>query len=165
MARVVRQYRTTPTSEDSELQDQGQRQRLPDFHTNADGRTRRDRKIRPMHHEIQQPMADDCQTAHPRSARVSAQKVINRPETDAPKEHHHEAVRYGVVREIEGRHPGDAGRDCHPLETHEQQGRPQEIDELRREKQRAERGPRGSRLGPEADSKVSEKHLSSLLER
>src|SRR3972149_5373876 len=54
--------------------------------------------------------------------------------------------------------PHDVASDRHSLDAQQQEGRPQQIDELRGEKQRAERDSRGHRFRPEPDPEVPYEH-------
>jgi hypothetical protein len=52
----------------------------------------------------------------------------------------------------------EPGRDPDLLDAEQQQRRPQQVDELRGEEQRAKGSLRGQRFGGQADGEVSDEH-------
>jgi hypothetical protein len=65
-------------------------------------------------------------------------------------------VRDRIGDEIERRDARDARHDAHFLDAQQQQARPEDIEELRGEDQRAERGGRGELLCAEGDSEMAQ---------
>ncbi len=115
-----------------------------------------------MDHEIKRPVTDHGETHNHSVVRVSANGVVGGPDHQTPHGCAREAVRDGVVVEIERRHACDARRDAHMFESEQQQDRPDQIEKLGCEEQGPEGGAGGEPFGGESHSKMTDEHESTV---
>ena len=111
-----------------------------------------------MRHEIEHPVAHDERGDHQRARTIPPDEVVRHAEQGGPDRAHQQAMRDRIVNEPERRERGVAGGDLDALEARKVEERPQAVDELRREEQRAERNGRHRPLGGERDRVVADQH-------
>ena len=89
-------------------------------------------------------MTDDEQAENDGANTVPPPQQINTGQQHRPAQDGQQAVRNGVMLEDQRGHGSRAGNDAHALDAEQQQGRPQQIEKLRGEKQGAQRDFRGN---------------------
>src|ERR1700739_1976660 len=118
-----------------------------------------------MHHKIQHPVTEHQAAEYPRSSSAAPDSVIEEAHNQRPAHRHGQAMRERIVIEIERLNLGDPRCDSHMLESEKQQYRPEKVQKLRSQNQRAQRGPRSDALCRQGNTKMSDEHLTKLAHR
>src|SRR5439155_24561004 len=91
------------------------------------------------------------------------QREVHDAERDAPDAQRKQAVGVRVADEIQWSHLRRTGLYFHALDTEQHQRRPQQVGELAREKQGAERHGGRRLLRPEPDTEMPDEHRSTSV--
>ena len=83
----------------------------------------------------------------------------------AAQEDHEQAVGPRIAHEVERREGRDAGIDLHLLDPEQDERRPDEVEQLRGDEERAERRARRGALGREGDGEVTDEHGGACARR
>ncbi len=112
-----------------------------------------------MGEEVEEPVAhDEGRERQRRGCTSAAHEEVEAGQSGTPDEQGDQAVRVGVAHEMQRRHDRVARSDVDRLETEKQEGGPQQVGELRREEEGAERDRRDHPLGAEAEGEVADEH-------
>jgi hypothetical protein len=115
--------------------------------------------VRPVRHKVQHPVCRHTKPRNPSPTPTAPQSKIQSSKRNAPQLLCHQTMGTGIRNEIQRSDPYNSRRNPHLLPSPEQKNGPEQIGNLRRENQDAERRPRRSLLRCQPNSRVAEKRI------
>ena len=117
--------------EQAEFEPERDRERVPEAAADQHVRPGPERQVRPMERRVEEPVAEHERADDHGRAAMSSHAEVETAEQHRPGDGHHQAVRPGVVHEVERVRRHQPGHDAHAFDAGEQQDRPEQVDELR----------------------------------
>lgn len=148
--------------EDEAFDREGGWQRPPEAKAHLRRAVDRDGQVRNVGDVVEHPMAEDGQAEDEGVSRPAAEQPVDGSEGDRPAEGGDQAVAVGVGGEIERIDRRHARDDPDLLPAEQEKRRPEKVEKLHGEKQRAERDRLRLPFGGETDCEVTDEHGAAL---